>query len=645
MEFPYEYRPGQRELVSFIGSCAREGLCPVVEAGTGTGKTVSSLAGMLPVAAERGLRVVYLTRTKSQQAQVIRECRAIGGVTCIAIQGRSSSSCPMMRGDPDLRSGTPEEISKLCSELKRRTESGVACPYYANLEGADIGHWLEVLSASAGPEDFADIAEGAGLCPYELMKQLLPYADVIAASYPFMFVPPILARLEEWSGVPVERMLVIADEAHNLPDYLRDVQTYEYGVRAMDLAEKEAGELGDPEVHGGLTVSDIAAVLRETLWSVAREYLIEEDGLIPPYCVEEELMSRLGVTSVALGRIARGLLDIGDMVEEQKKQRRKLPRSYIRSMGAFLELWMSEGDAFSVRLVVSDGEDVRFQSYCMDPAPAAEPLNRCCSALLMSGTLEPLGDFAREMGLERATILRLDPVFPPGNLLTLYTDTVSMRYEERFLEDNYRNLRTLLLDTVNSVRVNTAVFFPSYDLMDRMVAEGILDELGRDVMFERRGMPQGELMETFDRFKASDGSVLFCVTGGRMSEGLDFPDRALELAVIIGIPYPKPTARLRAMTRYYDMRFGDGRRYVSLIPATRKMRQSIGRLIRSETDRGVAVLLDRRVATMGLDAVLCEDIPSAVAAFLRGRRRCGSGRPAVVAAMSQHPDPDPCRHC
>ena len=70
------------------------------------------------------------------------------------------------------------------------------------------------------------------------------------------------------------------------------------------------------------------------------------------------------------------------------------------------------------------------------------------------------------------------------------------------------------------------------------------------------------------------------------------------------------------MTRYYDAKFGDGRLYVSIIPATRKMRQSIGRLIRSETDRGVAAILDRRVATMkGIDAFQCEDIPGAVRAF------------------------------
>ena len=106
------------------------------------------------------------------------------------------------------------------------------------------------------------------------------------------------------------------------------------------------------------------------------------------------------------------------------------------------------------------------------------------------------------------------------------------------------------------------------------------------------------------------------MTGGRISAGLDFPDKSLELAVLIGIPYPKPTAKMRAMTRYYDAKFGDGRLYVSIIPASRKMRQAIGLHIRSETDRGVAVILDRRAASLrDISPMLCGDIPAAVTSF------------------------------
>jgi len=106
----------------------------------------------------------------------------------------------------------------------------------------------------------------------------------------------------------------------------------------------------------------------------------------------------------------------------------------------------------------------------------------------------------------------------------------------------------------------------------------------------------------------SGGGVLFAVTGGRISEGLDFPDKDLEVAILVGIPYPKPTARQEALRRYCDMRFGDGWGHSSRIPATRKMRQSIGRLIRSEKDRGVAVILDRRIGALnGIEAELTDD--------------------------------------
>ena len=75
---------------------------------------------------------------------------------------------------------------------------------------------------------------------------------------------------------------------------------------------------------------------------------------------------------------------------------------------------------------------------------------------------------------------------------------------------------------------------------------------------------------------------------------MDFPAEQLEIAVIVGIPYPKPTAKQRGLQQYYDIKFGKGWEYTVEAPTARKLLQSIGRLIRNETDRGVAVILDRR---------------------------------------------------
>ena len=82
--------------------------------------------------------------------------------------------------------------------------------------------------------------------------------------------------------------------------------------------------------------------------------------------------------------------------------------------------------------------------------------------------------------------------------------------------------------------------------------------------------------------------------GGRISEGIDFPDKELQVALLAGIPFPKPTAKQRALLHYYEMKFGKGWEYTVKVPASRKMLQAIGRLIRNETDVGVAFILDKR---------------------------------------------------
>ena len=620
--FPYSYRPGQRELIGFIDRCLLSGSRAVIEAGTGTGKTVTSLCGTLPYVLEHGKKLIYLTRTKSQQRQVVNEASRLGSdILCVGMQGRTASSCPMMRDDLELSTGTPEEISKLCSEYKRMDQGRCHCPFYNNLGSTDIQEWIgRIRHEGLDPEEFAALAEGAGLCPYELMKRILPHADIIAVPYPFIFLPQVLRRFQEWVGTSVDDMVMIVDEAHNLPDYLRDVQTHEYTRNAMTLVIKEAKEHGDPHLHNDITVCRFAEALMSLLDDALEEYLIDEDGMLPPGYLEEGLMERLRVNSVTISRICNAMEEFGEALEELKKQRRKLPRSYIGSMARFIRRWIDSNDGYHVRLVVG-GRNPRFQSYCLDPSNAAAPLNECASSIHMSGTLEPLDSYIEEMGLKDAVKLRMPSCFNPDNLLTIHSDDVSMRYDDRSDKDNYDRLTQLVIDVVNGVHVNTAVFFPSFQFMDRMVEDGLSRRLGRDVFYERKGMKQTELMEVFEDFRSSEGSVFFCVTGGRISEGMDFPDKSLELEVILGIPYPRPTARLRALDHYYTIRFGDGYRFVSQIPAVRKLRQTVGRLIRSETDRGVAVILDRRVAGLkGFESKPSADPVLDVAMFFNNQR-------------------------
>lgn len=144
--------------------------------------------------------------------------------------------------------------------------------------------------------------------------------------------------------------------------------------------------------------------------------------------------------------------------------------------------------------------------------------------------------------------------------------------------------------------------------MNRILDTQIEKDLGRRLFLEGQDMDGNELMDNITMFRTTPGAVLFCVCGGRVSEGLDFPGKEMELAIIVGIPYARPSARQKALLDYYRMRSGESWGPVVKAPAVRKMRQSVGRLIRSEHDRGIAVILDRRAGELeGLDAVHTAD--------------------------------------
>ena len=623
--FPYEYIGDQAAMVDLIRRSATDGKAVIMESGTGTGKTAVSMTGALEASLGTGRKVLYLTRTKSQQRQIVIEAERISKnvpLLCAAVQGRSIDNCPMMSSDPELNNGTPEELSKLCSEYKKKDGNYGPCKYYENIANISVDEFVgELRDEHLGHEAFAEKCLKMEVCPYEMMKRILPYADIIAAPYVFFFVPFIRSRFLEWVGKPLSELAVVIDEAHNLPDYLRDVMTVEYSSAAMDLAEKEAMEWKDPEIHGGLTVTDVIEVLRECMKEAISEYLHDDDGLIPTTFLQDELMSRLGMSSNSLNAIYKGLMDRGEMIVEAKKARRKLPRSYIGSMGKFLTLWNMSDEEVSVCLIIG-GENPKFQSYCLDPRLAAEPLRYCGSSVHMSGTLSPLGDYEEEIGLIDPVKATFPSPFPKENLKVMYVDDVSTKYDElKNIPETYDKIRQYVIDIAKCTDRNTAVFFPSYTMMERMIADGTTNMIGKGVFAEKRNMTQTELMEEVIGFRMSEGGVMFAVTGGRVSEGLDFPDKDLEVAVLVGIPYPKQTSKQEALRRYCDLRFGNGWEHSSKIPAMRKMRQSIGRLIRSETDRGVAVILDRRAFTLeDISADLTNDPCSEITNFFAGQR-------------------------
>jgi len=628
--FPYSPRPNQRELVELVSDVVKNRRHLILESGTGTGKTVCVLVGCLQEVTKDGRKVVYLTRTNSQQRQVIEELRSISTkrqVFGIGIQGRQST-CPLVRRDPDLRGGNPEELSKLCGEKKRRTVAGQdgGCRFYEETISTGFDE-IEAYYRKELPtvEEFVKYCDGKGVCPYELTKELVPLANVVTAPYAYFFVPFIRNSLLDWLAVPLEGTVVVVDEAHNLPEYARDTKTVDLSRKLLDLVVKEVDEYGDPEVMNGASILDMVAQMNKGLDDAIAEYLIDDDGLIPPAFLEESLMQSFTATSRSLTLAAKALMTHGEIIREKKKEMGRLPRSYIFSLGSFLNFWMNLDDACYVKLIIG-GDNPMFEGYCLDPSLATSFLLQCGGSVHMSGTLSPLNEYRDSIGLPSETPTESFPSpFPKENRRIFFVEDVTTKYEEITQDEKMiPRLEDYVVTISNLLDKNTVFFFPSHSLIDRFLSDGVLLRMRRKVHIEEKGMSQMDLMETVTRFRESGpkGAVLFAVMGGRISEGLDFPDRELEVAVVAGVPYPKPTAKQRSLLHYYEMKFGKGWEYTVRAPACRRMLQAIGRLIRNETDVGAAVILDRRAKQFAdrIDLVQSTDLSSDLINFFKERK-------------------------
>ena len=634
--FPYKPRAHQEAILSTVrellstwpkdvrpkdGKPPKDGTSThlVMESPTGSGKTICTLVPCLEAAIAGGHRVIYTTRTNSQQLQVMKELRQVvkasgQKVLGIGIQGRGNM-CPLVKTHPEWIEGTPEELSSLCGDLKKMTLSkstsaqgkDLGCPYYRALLATDMEetiHW--VMAELPTIEELVKRCETIGVCPYELAKRLMPGASVIVAPYIFIFHPHIRGRLLEWTKMDPKDTVLIVDEAHNLPDYLRELQSVELGQISLHRAGQEAKENGDPALGGDLPATELMKVLEEVIIDFEREYIIDEDGLVPDEELFVQLMSKLKMASPRLQGLIKELMVHGEIIKEAKRKSSRLPRSYLSRVALFLGAWSSvEGDAF-VKLVKRDKEQAMLESYCMDPSLARDALTSMAHTIHMSGTLSPLEEYRDSVGLPRdgGTMLKNFPSpFAKDNLLPVYTDAVTTQYESIQKDPSMiPRMKDLVVDICKGLPCNTALFFPSFELLRKMDKLGLSDELealGRKVFVENQG-DQGLLMETIGSYKAATcepdckGAILFAVSGGRVSEGMDFPDRELDMAIIVGIPFPKPTARLKALQFFYDKRYRKGWEYIVKAPTERKIMQTLGRLVRTETDIGAAVILDSR---------------------------------------------------
>lgn len=622
--FPYTPRPFQLEASNLVAQVARSGGHVALEMPTGTGKTAVLLAGALEAAEGTPRRILYVTRTNGQQQQAVRELIAIRAATgrplrCYPLQGRSHLCLKLEdERDEDLEDSSPEELSHFCSRAKALTESDPAspraCSYFSGLQRRSDDDILALTGDQPlASEEFKTIGREHGFCSYEATKRLLPRADVVVAPYVFAFDPGLRRRLLEWWGADPADVILIVDEAHNLPGFLRELHSPRLSRDLLRRAAKEVGDLRNPLILPDMTAASLVDALDESLQRIVAEYCKGEDGFVPPFELESDLLGRFRLTTSALLQAADHLANLGEIIKERRRLQGRVPRSSLARLSGFLRHWISSDEEGYVKLAVREPR-AYLEAFLVDAARAAETLASFHASIHASGTLAPLAEYRDALGLPEETRLeRFPSPFPPQRLQVRVARGLTTKYEriqtDPALVDRLQEATRLL---VSRMRVSGAVFFPSHQLLQDFREVGVFPPTGPTPLVESRDLSQESFMRLVQAHRqAKTPSVLAGVLGGRLSEGMDFPGRQLEAVVVVGAPYPKPTAHQRALFHYFESRFGRGWEYVVKAPTLRRLRQALGRLIRSPEDRGFAVILDERAGPLLAEAGVAHEVRSA----------------------------------
>ena len=611
---PYEPRELQMDIIADIRRAIDEGRHIVIESGTGTGKTIVSLAAGLEHAKKNGKKIVYLTRTISQSDQVMKELRAISSikqVSGITITGRNKS-CPLFvkEGVEDL---PPNVLSLMCDERKKKSLTGGhgGCRFFDRTR-AQLNYTIDFcLKEFPTSSELDSYCEKAGACPYEMKKMLMKEMDVVVAPYIHILSEDIRTNFIANLGGEDVQLLLIVDEAHNLIDSAREQESFSITMKMIENAIEECSVTKTTEMFNGVKIEDVIRYIKAAVRLLATDNITlgKSEFRLGKDALEGMIMKRFNINRNDLNRVIEEMIGVGEGRMDALAEKENFTISEIYTLGVALKDWMMSDDSRYIRSVKTSEYGEFLFAACIDPSDIVKFMQEQNGAVHMSGTLQPLEQYYKIMGLPRSTIARTYPSpFPKENRSVVYVNDVTTKYEKRDPVMIAR-IEKRIYDLCNAVNRNTLVFFPSYKMMKEM-RPSLEKNINKALFWEESGQ-QKRTMKALDAFRRGSNGVFFSVMGGSIAEGIDFPGEELCFTIIVGIPFTPPSLEQKAMSEMFDTRYGPGMgwKYTTEVPAVRKMRQAIGRMIRNETDYGMAVVLDSRASEYQrqLEATLSKD--------------------------------------
>jgi DNA excision repair protein ERCC-2 len=561
-DFPYAaYRPGQREMAVAVYKTIRQKALLFIQAPTGVGKTIAAL---FPAIKAVGLGLVskIFFLTAKTPGRLIAE----------------KSLADMRQAGLRFKSVTLTAKDKACFCVAAGLDPE-ECPYAKNYYGKVNAALADIYPYEAiNRELLADIARRHEVCPFELSLDLALWVDCIICDYNYAFDPRVyLRRFFDDSSDPY---VFLVDEAHNLPDRAREMFSAELD-RGMVLELKQS--------LPGHLLGMVNALDR--LNQALRDKRKQSQAGDQPALVERRLPEELLKAVRKFSREAEAWLALN-----QKTAFRQAVLDFYFECQTYLRV-AEAFDACYVSYFEPVGKSgLKARLYCLDPAPLLkEALGRSQSAIFFSATLLPMDYFQQLIsGAGNRPHLMLPSPFPPENLSLLIHDRIATTYARR--AGSYPDVAQAIAAACRARPGNYLVFFPSYAYLLAVVEQLQPHVPEQRLLIQAQGMTEVEREQFLARFSPDSPETLIgcAVMGGIFGEGIDLVGERLIGAIIVGVGLPQLCLERDLIKDYFNRRNNQGFAYAYQYPGLNRVMQAAGRVIRSETDRGVIILIDER---------------------------------------------------
>lgn len=599
LEFPYPYREGQRKLVADVYRTIMRRKTLFIQAPTGVGKTISTIFPAVKAVGE-GLadRIFYLT-AKTITATVAKETFQI-----LREHGYQAKIIQL----------TAKE--KLCMCGEDGTEAlecnPVNCPYakghydrvndavYDLLQTSDLFTREEILTQ----------AKKYQVCPFEMSLDVATWVDNILCDYNYVFDPNVYLKRFFQEGIKGDYIFLV-DEAHNLVDRSREMysaQLYKEDMLAVKRIMKPHHYM----------IAKTLDKCNKAMLEFKRE------------CETYEVQESVGVLTFHLMRLASQLEEFFEKPREFPEKKEVL--DFYFEVRNFLNMYELVDEHYVICTQMEEDGRFMIKLFCVDPSLNLQKcIDKANATIFFSATLLPINYYKQILSTKEDNYaIYAESTFAESQRLLAFAPDVSTKYTRRGPAE-YLRIAQYIQAAVEGKEGNYMVFFPSYKMMQdvyevfRDIAEGenpadsaeeVQDRedgkegknskdgrYGRDeknqileICMQTSNMQEQEREQFLQMFEQErEGSlVAFCVMGGIFSEGIDLKNDKLIGAIIVGTGLPQISNERQILKDYYDERGLSGFDYAFRYPGINKVLQAAGRVIRTQEDRGIILLLDER---------------------------------------------------